>query len=49
MSYKSPTPQTVLPADIVDTLNGYSTGQLQDVARYGEELRVCIRLNVLIY
>ncbi|SFT05674.1 hypothetical protein [Halostagnicola kamekurae] len=38
MSYESPTPPADLSADIVDTLNGYSPGQLKDVARYAEEL-----------
>ena len=38
MSYEPPTPPTELPTDLVDTLNGYSSEQLQDVARYAEGL-----------
>jgi len=38
MSYTPPTPPADLPTDIVDTLNGYSSDQLQDVARYAEAL-----------
>jgi hypothetical protein len=38
MSYEPPTPPAELPTEIVDTLNGYSPGQLQDVARYAEAL-----------
>ena len=38
MSYEPPTPPAELPTDIVDTLNGYSSDQLQNVARYAEEL-----------
>ena len=38
MSYEPPTPSAELPADIVDTLNGYSLDQLHHVARYAEEL-----------
>jgi hypothetical protein len=38
MSYKPPTPPADLPTEIVNTLNGYSPDQLQDVARYAEEL-----------
>jgi hypothetical protein len=34
----SPTPPADLPTEIVDTLNGYSPEQLQDVARYAEAL-----------
>ena len=38
MSYEPPTPPAELPTDIVNTLNGYAPEQLQDVARYAEEL-----------
>ncbi|MFC7060156.1 hypothetical protein [Halovenus salina] len=38
MSYEPPTPPAELPADIVDTLNGYSPDQLQHVVDYAEEL-----------
>ena len=38
MSYTPPTPPADLPKGIVDTLNGYSSDKLQDVARYAEEL-----------
>ena len=38
MSYEPPTPPADLPTDLVDTLNGYSSEQLQQVARYAEEL-----------
>jgi len=38
MSYEPPTPPAELPTDIVNTLNGYSPDQLQQVARYAEEL-----------
>jgi hypothetical protein len=38
MSYEPPTPPAELPTDIVNTLNGYSSDQLQHVARYAEEL-----------
>ena len=38
MSYEPPTPPAELPADIVDALNGSPPDQLQDVARYAEEL-----------
>ena len=38
MSYEPPTPPAELPTEIVNTLNGYSPDQLQDVARYAEEL-----------
>ena len=38
MSYEPLTPQANLPSDIVDTFNDYSPDQLQDVARYAEEL-----------
>jgi len=38
MSYEPPTPPAELPTDIVNTLNGYSPDQLQDVARYAEAL-----------
>ncbi|WP_338742284.1 hypothetical protein [Haloplanus salilacus] len=38
MSYEPPTPPTELPTEIVNTLNGYSSDQLQHVARYAEEL-----------
>jgi len=38
MSYEPPTPPAELPAEIVNTLNGYPPDQLQDVARYAEAL-----------
>jgi len=38
MSYEPPTPPAELPTDIVNTLNDYSSDQLQQVARYAEEL-----------
>jgi len=38
MSYTPPTPPAGLPTDIDDTLNGYSSDELQDVARYAEAL-----------
>jgi len=38
MSYEPPTPPAELPADIVETLKGYSPDQLQHLARYAEEL-----------
>lgn len=38
MSYEPPTPPANLPADILDALNGYSSGQLRHVTRYAEEL-----------
>jgi len=38
MSYTPPTPPADLPTSIVDTLNGYSTNKLRDVARYAEAL-----------
>jgi hypothetical protein len=38
MSYEPPTPPAKLPTDIVDTLNEYSSEQLQHVVRYAEEL-----------
>jgi hypothetical protein len=38
MPYNPPTPPVELPTDIVDTLNGYSSDQLQHIARYAEEL-----------
>ena len=38
MSYEPPTPPSELPTDIVNTLNDYSPDQLQQVARYAEEL-----------
>jgi hypothetical protein len=38
MSDEPPTPPADLPTEIVDTLNGCSSEQLQDVARYGEAL-----------
>ena len=38
MSDNPPTPPKKLPTDIVDTLNGYSTEQLQQVAHYAEKL-----------
>ena len=38
MSYEPPIPPAELPTDIVNTLNAYSPDQLQQVARYAEEL-----------
>jgi len=38
MSCEPPTPPAELPTDLVDTLSGYSSEQLQHVARYAEEL-----------
>ena len=38
MSYEPPTPPADLMTDLVDTLNGYSSEELQQVARYAEEL-----------
>ncbi len=38
MSYEPPTPPTDLPDTVVDTLNGFSPDQLQNVARYAEAL-----------
>jgi len=38
MSYEPPTPPADLPADIVDTLNEYSSDQLRHVSRYAEAL-----------
>ncbi|MFD1643999.1 hypothetical protein [Halohasta litorea] len=38
MSYEPPTPSAELPAEIVNTLNGYPPDQLQDVVRYAEAL-----------
>jgi len=38
MSYEPPTPPAELPTETVDTLNGFSPDQLQDVARYAEAL-----------
>ena len=38
MSYEPPTPSAELPTDLVDTLDGYSSDQLQHVARYAEAL-----------
>ena len=38
MSYEPPTPPTVLPANIVDTLNDFSPERLRHVARYAEDL-----------
>ena len=38
MSHEPPTPPAELPTDVVNTLNDYSTDQLQHVARYAEEL-----------
>jgi len=38
ISYEPPRPPTELPTDIVNTVNGYSQGQLQHVVRYAEEL-----------
>jgi hypothetical protein len=38
MSDEPPTPPADISTDLVDTLNGYSPDQLQQVARYAEEL-----------
>jgi len=38
MPYEPPTPPAGLPAELVDTLNEASPEQLQDVARYADEL-----------
>lgn len=38
MSSGPPTPPADLPTEIVETLNEYSPDQLQDVARYADEL-----------
>jgi len=38
MSDDPPTPPAELPTDIVNTLDGYPSDQLQHVARYAEEL-----------
>jgi hypothetical protein len=38
MSYEPPAPPAELPTDIVDTLNGYSSGQLEHVVRYADDL-----------
>jgi hypothetical protein len=38
MPYEPPTPPAELPTDIVNSLNGYAPDQLQQVARYAEEL-----------
>jgi hypothetical protein len=38
MSYEPPTPPAELPTDAVDILNGYSSDQLEQVARYAKEL-----------
>jgi hypothetical protein len=38
MAYEPPTPPAELPTEVVDSINGYSPEQLQDVARYGEAL-----------
>jgi hypothetical protein len=38
MSYEPPTPPADLPTDILNSLNGYSPAQLQQVARYAGEL-----------
>ena len=38
MSHEPPTPPAELSIDLVDTLNGYSSEKLQDIARYAEEL-----------
>ena len=38
MSYEPPTPPAQFPTDIVDTLNEFSPDQLQQVARYAEQL-----------
>jgi hypothetical protein len=38
MTYEPPTPPAELPTEIVNTLNSYSSDQLQHVARYAEEL-----------
>jgi hypothetical protein len=38
MPYEPPTPPAELSTEIFDTLNDYSPDQLQNVARYAEEL-----------
>ena len=38
MSYEPPMPPADLPTDLVDTLNRYSSEQLQQVTRYAKEL-----------
>ena len=38
MSSEPPTPPAELPTDIVNTLNDFSSDQLQHIARYAEEL-----------
>jgi len=38
MSYEPPTPPAELPTDLVEILNRCSSEQLQNAARYGEEL-----------
>jgi hypothetical protein len=38
MSSEPPTPPADLPTDLLDTLNGYSQDQLQQVAEYVETL-----------
>ena len=38
MSDEPPTPPADISTDLVNTLNGYSPDQLQQVARYAEEL-----------
>jgi len=38
MSYEPPTPPADLPTELVDTLNQYSPGRLEHVARYAEGL-----------
>jgi hypothetical protein len=38
MSYEPPTPPAQFPTDTVDTLNEFSPDQLQQVARYAEQL-----------
>ncbi len=38
MSYEPPTPPAELSTDLVDTLNDYSSDQLQHVVRYTKQL-----------
>jgi hypothetical protein len=38
MSYEPPTPPAELPTETITTLNGFSQDQLEDVARYADEL-----------
>jgi hypothetical protein len=41
MSNESPTPPAELPTNLVNTLNEYSSEQLQHVARYADKLAEC--------